>query len=381
MKSQGYNNVMAVAGLEKQALEISTEGKNWSESPALMGGAGLLGAGGLGLGAGAGTEYLTRKFDMIEPGVADKAVQFRNLGETIDAPADFLAEYTDRATDLVRRPVVRTPKGELRSGQELIESTRGGPLGKLLSTAEVIRPFSPGSRRHYQEFAKGPVPAAREMFRESFDDLPGQMRGEILGRRYQAAKELAGKDLENAPAQMIELMTGDTDPGMSRLLRRLETQMFEQNPETYQQVFDVIQEGGDPSQLQNQLLDPLLTGTADPQRHIDEILEAAGITADAVTEAPDPLRKSVLRRIFSADESQPILQYALSKMDPVYRGNIKEYQSLIDPLAQVDAGRRWIQRAGRAAGLAGLLGAGAGGYLLHKGLQDTTEPSGLRVSW
>lgn len=381
-RQQGYDAVMKVA------LEISTEGKNWSESPAMMAAVPTLAASGAGIGGGLGTEYLSRKYNLIDPDVIDRARMFRNLPEMVSDPTDFLATYTDVGSRLVRDPAMRTLKGDTRTGREVIEAARGGTVGKLLSQADVTQQFDPDSIRHYREFEKGPVEAAREMFRESFGDLRGEMTGDVLGRRYRAGKQLLEEGIdpmgEDIVQQMASRMGTDATPGMSEYYGDLEGALRKSNPELYSQFFQSLAEGGDPSDIQNRLLDPMLETGFDPlQRHVDAVLTRNDMTPELVRDLNPASRLRVLKDIYTPGEAAetPLVNYALRKMAPTYKENVKGYQKLIDPLSTIESYRKGMRNVGRAAGLAGLLGAGAGGFLLHKGLEDMDQPAGLRVSW
>lgn len=379
----GYLAVMKVA------FEISTEGKNWSDSPAFMAGVPMLAAGGLGIGTGIGTEYLSRKYDLVDPEAITRAERFSELAKSMVPQNEFLGDYANMGSALVRQPAMRTLEGKTRSGREVIEAARGGTLGKLLAKAELAEEFTPDSTRHYREFEKGPIEAAREMFRESFGDLRGEVMGDVLGRRYHAGRRLMTEGHDPTVAatanRMAQLMGANASPDMLRYYTDLENAMQRANPTQYQEFFQMLREGRDPSGLQNALLEPMFEQDKDPlSSHVARVVSEFGVDPETFADMDVEKRRNVMHAIFTPAanvEDSPLLNYALAKMGPIYRENSVGYDKIIKPLSKFENYRKGMRNVGRAAGLAGLLGVGAGGYLLHKGLQDVDEPNSLRVSW
>lgn len=375
--NQGYNFFVKIAGL-KEALEIGLKTKGWEDSPEIIGGVPIAATGAGALGLAGATEYAARKADIVSPDALASGRKFKALKDTKLPAHAALAQYAQHGSNIAKNTAITLPDGQKLTGRNLVEKTRSGDLGKILSSSGITNEFTPDSVRHYDEFSKGPAQAAQEMFRESFTDVGADFRSDTLGVRYNAVKDLIEQGVTPRPEDIERYLRaegGQFGPAAASA-ERLYAQKA---PDAYAESIDRIRAGADPSRAHNTMAQ-LVTGDTDDAL-AQAVRRAAGGDAglSAINKGTDVEQLTALQRMFGEGADEPLLEYAASKMAPVYKKNIDQYERLIDPLDSFEKIRKKVRKGGRGLGALGALGLGVGGLLTAKGTSELGDVTGFGV--
>jgi len=353
-------------------------------APALTGlGAGLLVPSVLGAAGGiAGDKLLSGHTPEVSPEALSAGKAFSALSQdTQSSPQELVRKYVEAGHSLASKPAVTTADGKQLTGRDLIYRIRTGGLGKLLSAAGMGE-WTPGSGRHYDEFAKGPVAALKQVGHETAHNLPAAMMGDVLGARYEAAQQSI-RNGKIHPAlfrsklrEVLGNKFNNAEHG-ARYADKLETAMLAADPVKYRAHLDTVAAGADGSALQTELLrtavgpGALREGLDGRDAIGNRMARTYGQRPDSSRLRPDQLegaaaRASALRAVPESDQLRHLLDhdlvagYTALKAAPNYRAAAGNYNRLVTTMDQYARARELAQTGSRGAGrlgIAGLIGS------------------------
>lgn len=375
-------------GQEYARLKLGADDSDIS-APFLSAGMGLGTAAAIPAGlAYAGTRHLQKQlpnYALVNPDLEGVAQKFKSLGANTKLTApQFLEQYIQHGGQLTRAPAVKLPSGEILTGEQFVRKVRGSGLTGQLSEALTGRKFTPRSMGHYKAFSKGPLAAFAQMAQEVYENPVETMRSTgkggrrgtevqhsfkgsrgltedftttLAGSRYEAAKALRDSGVPLTPTtfnkQLTETlhqrMPGASPGDVARLVESTEGHLIRHNPGAYKQFFDIMQQGGDPTHVQNDLLKSFVGDAGSRTQSNIMMRRARQIAKDMmgyegkISKLPLAQQEKILKRMLESGD--PLTHFLSMRIRHGWAKAPQQYGSLIDPLMSY---RKAYQQAGKS---------------------------------
>lgn len=332
-------------------------------------------------------------YRLVEPGISEAAKNFMSLADAKNIPAnEFVQRYVQHAGQLSRNPAITIPGGPTLTGAEASLRLRSEGVPGRISELLTGKPFTEGSRKHYQAFTKGPIASYAQLANEAYEHgvrAPriGQGEHRFAGRgglshdfvttvgeaRYEAAQQLAAQRtltparFQRQFAEILQRKMPEAAPkDVARLAQSIEEQLLQNAPDTYRAHLDAIRGGQDATHLQNELL---AKSRLNPEgrtnanlvmrklRRLAKQQRIKGPVSRLSIEAQQKLLEQVLQT------NDPVLQLANLRIQQGWRDAPRQYGTLIRPLQKYQKVHQDIGKLLQKLRRGGMWGMALGGGL------------------